>query len=108
MGYNTELFAANIISERSRREFRKMSKGLKGNERIPAVELFGTFGYYENQAWAKKIVDNGYTAIDIGDPNRLGFSVYYTSEKRMIFTGSEKNSIIKFYDNRYLDAIHIK
>jgi len=40
---------------------------------------------FENKRWANKIVNDGYTIIDIGDPFNKGFSIFYATEKRTIF-----------------------
>lgn len=87
-GYKTHLFAGDVISPASRSEWELLQLEFKANGGlIPQYRLFGTLGHRENVAWAQRMVDEGYTVVDIGNPNNKGFSVYYAEEKRIIFGG---------------------
>jgi len=41
--------------------------------------------FRENQAWAQKLADQGYTVVDIGNPTPQGLSQFYEMEKGMLF-----------------------
>lgn len=41
--------------------------------------------YKLNKEWAQHLIDEGYTILDMGDFNNLGFSVFYAMEKSIIF-----------------------
>ncbi len=41
--------------------------------------------YKVNKEWAQHLVDDGYTILDMGDFNNLGFSAFYSMEKLTIF-----------------------
>ena len=48
-------------------------------------ELLQLKMYKLNKEWAQHLVDNGYTILDMGDFNNLGFSAFYSMEKATIF-----------------------
>jgi len=52
---------------------------------IPDYLIPQTRAYTDNLRWAKKIKREGYTVIDIGDPNGQGFSPFYFVEKGITF-----------------------
>jgi hypothetical protein len=42
--------------------------------------------YQDNKQWAQRLKDEGYTVLDIGDPNQLSeFSPFYAIEKKILF-----------------------
>ena len=41
--------------------------------------------FQENQAWAQKLADQGYTVVDVGDPGGEGASDFYDMEKQILF-----------------------
>ena len=41
--------------------------------------------FRENQVWAEKLVSEGYTVVDIGNPTQRGLSVFYEMEKGILF-----------------------
>jgi hypothetical protein len=41
--------------------------------------------FRENQAWAQKLADEGYTVVDIGNPTHQGLSPFYEMEKGILF-----------------------
>ena len=54
-------------------------------KRLSNQELIQLKMYQLNKDWAQKLVDEGYTVLDMGDFNNLGFSVFYAMEKNIIF-----------------------
>lgn len=50
------------------------------NERLMQLDI-----YKLNKEWANMIKNKGYTIIDMGDFNNVGFSVFYAMEKSVIF-----------------------
>ena len=48
-------------------------------------ELLQLKMYKLNKEWAQHLVDEGYTILDMGDFNNLGFSAFYSMEKATIF-----------------------
>lgn len=42
--------------------------------------------YKENKAWAQYLLDDGYTVIDIGNPNKIKEkSAFYDMEREVLF-----------------------
>jgi hypothetical protein len=63
-------------------------KSQTGSDRLPASEVVKTDMYKANKAWAEKLRDEGYTVVDLGDPNELyDFSAFYAIEKLVLFGG---------------------
>tara|TARA_R100001369_G_scaffold85719_2_gene119617 strand:+ start:8148 stop:12224 length:4077 start_codon:yes stop_codon:yes gene_type:complete len=54
-------------------------------KRLSNLELIQLKMYHLNKDWAQKLVDEGYTVLNMGDFNNLGFSVFYAMEKNIIF-----------------------
>ena len=54
-------------------------------KRLSNQELMKLKMYQLNKDWAQKLVNEGYTVLDMGDFNNLGFSVFYAMEKNIIF-----------------------
>ena len=48
-------------------------------------ELLQLKMYKLNKDWANKLISEGYTVLDMGDFNNLGFSAFYAMEKQVIF-----------------------
>ncbi len=48
-------------------------------------ELLQLKMYKLNKEWVQHLVDEGYTILDMGDFNNLGFSAFYSMEKNTIF-----------------------
>lgn len=55
-------------------------KILLSNEALMELDI-----YKLNKEWANMIKNKGYTIIDMGDFNNVGFSVFYAMEKSVIF-----------------------
>ena len=63
-------------------------KAQTGSSQLPASEVVKTDMYKSNKAWADELRGEGYTVIDIGDPNELyKFSAFYAIEKKVLFGG---------------------
>ncbi|MDZ4756974.1 MAG: hypothetical protein SGJ10_02390 [Bacteroidota bacterium] len=54
-------------------------------KKLTNQELLQLKMYKVNKGWAQKLVDEGYTILDMGDFNNLGFSAFYSMEKATIF-----------------------
>ena len=64
-------------------------KAQTGNSKLPASEVDKTDMYKSNKAWAEKLKNEGYTVVDLGDPNELyEFSAFYAIEKKVLFGGA--------------------
>ena len=83
-GHQPELFTGNRISRAADAEWQQLIKDHAPN-RIPDSVLRETQLFRENQAWAQKLVDEGYTVVDIGNPTQRGASVFYEMEKGLLF-----------------------
>jgi hypothetical protein len=82
-GYQTELFAGARITGKARDQLDELKMKL-GRDLTPA-ELETTIAYKENMAWAKWVKDEGFTVIDIGNPNNKPYSHFYNGECINIF-----------------------
>ncbi|VAW98211.1 hypothetical protein MNBD_GAMMA22-1208, partial [hydrothermal vent metagenome] len=94
-GHDVETFSGSIISGSVNDDFKKQvlkAKNKRGaNARLTDSELQKTKMYTENETWAKKLKNEGYTVVNIGDPNNYHgkkppeFSVFYEMEKNILF-----------------------
>lgn len=57
----------------------------KWTKKLTNQELLQLKMYKLNKEWAQKLIDEGYTILDLGDFNNLGFSAFYSMEKLIIF-----------------------
>jgi len=63
-------------------------KAETGSSKLPASEVVKTDMYKSNKGWAEKLKAEGYTIVDLGDPNELyEFSAFYAIEKMILFGG---------------------
>lgn len=84
-GYTTFLYAGRNLSKTSRKEFLYLSSVYgDARGRIPNKYLEGSYGHREDNAWSQKVVDEGFTIVDMGNPFGRGESVYYTSESEIM------------------------
>jgi hypothetical protein len=83
-GYNVETFEP---SPEAQREW-----SLRCDEypdgRIPNDEVPDTLSFQENQAWANKLADQGYTVVDVDNPSGETTSPFYEMEKQTLFGDS--------------------
>ena len=82
-GYKVEVFDGNMIPTAAKSEFTELTKA----GRLSDSELVNTKMYAANREWAQKLVDQGYTVVDIGNPYQKGLSPFYEMEKSIIFGG---------------------
>ena len=82
-GYNVETFSGDKISPEANAEWNDLRASY--NNKIPDDVLPNTKMYQENQAWAQKLANQGYTVVDVGNPANQGPSVFYEMEKSTIF-----------------------
>ncbi len=68
----------NVRFNEASKEF--ASKTENWTKRLSNQELMKLKMYELNKEWAKHLVDEGYTILDLGDFNNLGFSVFYSME----------------------------
>ena len=51
--------------------------------------ITGNLGYQENKTWIQKLINEGYTVFDIGDPTDAhlseGISAFYDMEINLLF-----------------------
>ena len=86
-GVEVETFEPSV---NARGSFRKMANDFRkqtgSKTSLPNSLVVGSEIYTENKAWVNKLVDDGYTVIDLGDPNGLNaFSPFYGMEKMELF-----------------------
>lgn len=89
-GYDVEIFdnsslkddwleKMNVAMREFDRETNNWTQRLS-NEALMELDI-----YKLNKEWANMIKNKGYTIIDMGDFNNIGFSVFYAMEKSVIF-----------------------
>jgi hypothetical protein len=83
LGYETELFAGSKITRAARKELADRVKVLGRN--LTPSELETTIAYQQNMEWAKWVKDDGFTVIDLGNPNKKPYSHFYNGECINIF-----------------------
>lgn len=83
-GYNVETFSGDKISPGAQAEW-KMLKKKYAPEQIPEDVVRDSQMFQENQAWAKKLKDQGYTVVDVGNPGAQKSSPFYETEKEILF-----------------------
>jgi len=81
-GYEIETFVPDDIAESEWYNRIKENNG----KRLPPAEVIQTRMYKNNKEWAEKLRSEGYTMLDVGNPNGdHNFSVFYTMEKKLLF-----------------------
>jgi hypothetical protein len=83
-GYQPEVFAGNNISRSAQDQWVALQKRYAPN-RIPDSVVRESVLFSENQVWARKLADQGYTVVDIGNPTQQGLSQFYEMEKGILF-----------------------
>ncbi len=81
-GYSPEVFAGDKISAGAQEQWLALKKRYG---QIPDSEVQKSLMFRENQAWAQKLADDGYTVVDIGNPAQRGLSPFYEMEKGILF-----------------------
>lgn len=82
-GEDVEIFSGPRISDAANAEFKALADQFGG--KIPDDVLASTRMYKENAAWAQKLIDEGYTVVDVGNPFGAGRSVFYDMEQQLLF-----------------------
>ena len=79
-----ETFSGDNISPAALAEWNKLKKQYAPDP-IPEDAVLQSQMFKENQAWAKKLVDQGYTIVDVDNPTNEKASPFYDMEKQTIF-----------------------
>jgi hypothetical protein len=82
-GYLTELYAGKTLPKEIRAELEELSEG--GKLWLTPEQIRNTKGFRHNSDWAKRMKQEGYTVIDLGNPNNYMYSAYYAEERLQIF-----------------------
>jgi hypothetical protein len=83
-GIKMETFNGDMISETATKDWLEL-KAFYSPGRIPDDATKSALMYSENQKWAKKLADEGYTIVDVGNPGDQGTSLFYEMEKNVLF-----------------------
>lgn len=83
-GYDVETFSGDKISPAAQAEWESLKDAYAPNP-IPESVLPKTEMFQENQAWAQKLADQGYTVVDVDNPGGQGPSPFYEMEKTTLF-----------------------
>jgi hypothetical protein len=82
-GYDVELFDGDTIPQSAKTDWVKQTQN--GTKHLSDDELLDTEMYKANQEWAEKLGNDGYSVVDIGNPNGQGASKFYQIEGQTIF-----------------------
>ena len=99
LGYEQRLFISGnridvpVLSDRAILEMENLRKDIARDlgknideVLIPYEQIKTTLAYAENKDWAQYLKDNGYTILDIGNPNMINeSSAFYDMEKLVLF-----------------------
>lgn len=83
-GYDVETFSGDKISSSAQAEWEHL-KDYYSPDRIPDNVVPSTQMFFENQAWAQKLADQGYTVVDVDNPGGQSASPFYEMEKATLF-----------------------
>lgn len=78
-GRNVEIFSEDRISKAAKDGWRDL-KADHSPHLIPDEKVRNSLMYRENQAWIKKIREEGYTIVDMGNPKGQTASIFYDME----------------------------
>lgn len=92
-GYDVEVFDGDIVPSDSMDEFKELAAsaklehelGLRDSKYLTDDELNQTKLFQSNKEWVEKLQVDGYTVVDIGNPNNLGSSAFYDLETSILF-----------------------
>jgi hypothetical protein len=82
-GYITELYAGKALPKEITDELDQLSNF--GTKWLTPEEIRATKGFVHNSDWAKRMKEEGYTIIDLGNPNNYDYSAYYAEERLQMF-----------------------
>jgi hypothetical protein len=83
-GYDTETFQPSPAAQR---QWSQLCQEY-ADKRIPVDKIPDTLSFQENQAWAQKLANQGYTVVDVDNPAGSKPSPFYEMEKQILFGGS--------------------
>jgi hypothetical protein len=83
-GYQPELFTGDRISQAAKKEWAEL-KDKFAPDRVPDSEIQKSLMFRENEAWAVKLREQGYTVVDTGSPASAKVSQFYEIEKAILF-----------------------
>jgi uncharacterized Zn-binding protein involved in type VI secretion len=81
---NVETFSGDNISPAALTEWNNLKKQY-APDLIPEDAVKKSQIFKENQAWAQKLADQGYTVVDVDNPAKEGASPFYEMEKQTLF-----------------------
>jgi uncharacterized Zn-binding protein involved in type VI secretion len=81
---NVETFTGDKISPAALAEWNTLKKQ-HAPKPIPEDALRKSLMFKENQAWAEKLADQGYTVVDVDNPTNEKPSPFYEMEKQTLF-----------------------
>jgi hypothetical protein len=81
---NVETFTGDKISPAAQEEWSLLRRQYEPNP-IPEDALKKSLMFKENQAWAEKLADQGYTVVDVDNPTNEKPSPFYEMEKQTLF-----------------------
>jgi hypothetical protein len=93
LGFDTELFAGKQIQPEWFQEVQALRE-IHGVDILPDEVIKTTEIYKQNMLWAQKLVDQGYTVVDIGNPGFRGASPFYDGESSTVFNSGTASKTI--------------
>jgi hypothetical protein len=85
-GFKPETFAGDQIPPDAVSEWNLLKKQYAPNP-IPEDVVRSSQVFRANEAWAKKLADQGYTVVDVDNPGGQAASPFYEVEKQTLFKG---------------------
>jgi hypothetical protein len=85
-GFKPETFNDDQISSAAKAQWNELKKQYYP-AKIPDDQLKNSLMFQENQAWANKLADKGYTVVDVDNPSGEKASLFYEMEKQTLFGG---------------------
>jgi hypothetical protein len=82
--YNVETFSGDQISPAAQAEWKNL-KSKYAPDPIPEDVVRNSQMFQEDQAWAQKVKDQGYTVVDADNPGGQDASPFYDAEKQILF-----------------------
>jgi hypothetical protein len=81
---DVETFSGDKISPEAQLEWKNLKKQ-HAPDPIPEDAVKKSQMFKENQAWANKLADQGYTVVDVDNPTNEKASPFYDMEKQVLF-----------------------
>ena len=83
-GHDVETFTGDQISPAAVSDWESLKNDYAPNY-IPPDKVVASKMFQDNQAWAQKMVDKGYTIVSVGNPGNLRESPFFEMEQKIIF-----------------------